>query len=53
MVSLTSNVKLFFGATFSWVSSGNSATATVCWTAVSGVPSVNVLASKLAIMHAY
>ena len=48
VVSLTSNVETVLpGATFSWVSSGNSATATVCWTAVSGVPSVNVFSIEI------
>jgi hypothetical protein len=48
VLSLTSNVESVLpGATFSWVSAGNSATASVCWVAVAGVPAVNVFTIEI------
>jgi len=42
VISLSSNVvSVLPGATFNWVSSGNIATATICWTAISGMASIN------------
>ena len=48
VLSLTSNVETVLpGATFNWVSSGNSATASVCWVATSGAPNINVFTIEI------
>ncbi len=48
VLSLSSNVtSVLPGSTFNWVSSGNSATATICWKAISGMASINLFTIEI------